>query len=242
MGDKKIRLPNWVEPMANQHAATHVEAILNLNPSNPKYKKAFTKEKQKFLKEFYDESLIPKVSNPAKAEAAYLPFEKTYFDGVGSFIDRKIPDVSAAQKQEIMRQFKSAVMLITNKYVEYELGLRTHRGQFANIADPSQLSDMEFPAGITSKEARLDYMKKIVKNHYKRLLVVASIMSLLEPVFAMPKAQVDDFINNLLDPLELKQINTPEQREAFARDIRTVIKGDLGGIDIIKELKRNYFK
>lgn len=74
---KKIRLPAWVEPMAEQHAATHVEAVLNKNPGSAGYDKAFNQAKKNFLEEFYNESLIPQAGNPsAKAESAYLPFEK----------------------------------------------------------------------------------------------------------------------------------------------------------------------
>lgn len=141
-----------------------------------------------------------------------------------------------------MRQFKSAVMLLANKYVEYELKLKTHRGQFANISDVSQISDMEFPKGIITREARIDYAKKIIKNHYKRIMVVASIMAMLEPVFAMAGNQVDDFINNLLDPLSLEQFNTASSREAFANDVRLVITEQLGVLDIVKDLKKNYFR
>lgn len=56
---KKIFLKEWVKPMAELHAESYVEDVLEIKKSNPKYKKEFDKAIQEFCREFYEHSLVP---------------------------------------------------------------------------------------------------------------------------------------------------------------------------------------
>lgn len=57
--NKKIYLPEWVEPMAKEHAKTYCEQVLSLSPKDKKYQKEFDKAVHNFCKEMYEDSIVP---------------------------------------------------------------------------------------------------------------------------------------------------------------------------------------
>lgn len=159
-------------------------------------------------------------STPKIPEEMYHPFFEKFFKTEGP---RKNP-TKPTDEAERKRQFKGATMHLAQLYLKQVMNLAPEDFAFGSKADE-------------------DSQRKVVINQYRRYFVGMVTMSLLQLVYAMSGAQVDEFLKIAgIEGVSTGNLKMKKSRDQFSADVVQLMtqlfaRQNLGDI-ILREARR----
>lgn len=212
--EELAKLPGYVIRMAVLHAKNHAKYVLNLSEDDPKYVSAVEKEAERYLREGIKESLTPHMDdgmNPTTPIAEDVFSLSPVFSIDGTFF-KKIDD--SAKKEDYHRQLRAAVNTLAGIYAV--VMLRLQKKDYA-----------------IEKGANTDQKRNTKLNQYKRVFLVDSITSMLEPLFRVNPTSMDEF---LVSGLKSDNLSDPKVREDFIKKVRAQITKEGFNAESLKKI------
>jgi hypothetical protein len=230
MSKEKVYLPEWVLPMAEEHAHAYCEDVLGLKKSNPvdkNYEKAFDKEFQKFCEEFYEHSLIPHASNPLKQSNPTVSPYQSVFDFYYAEFASAISPVESEQLSKNYKNICNGISLITNVVMESEMGKMKY-----DIKD------------IVGGDKEDDTAKRheAVSNRFKRLLFASILMSLTKSLFKLKKGDVESLIKDLYKDKKWRSMQSKSEIKDFLDKIKKGVEQDPKSYVPLDSIKKDFKK
>lgn len=137
---------------------------------------------------------------------------------------------SGEQRVKLEKEFKRLVMSLVSLYMGMVLDMPRPRG--ARGASP-----FEFVSKTGGEESEAHNKRAEILRYY-RILIEASIVSSLEPVFSMSPEEVHGF---MIDAMKMgnvssKKLRAKSTRKAFVRGVMGVLREKFSAISIVKTL------
>lgn len=195
--EEYAKLPEWQLRMAIQHATSHVEDVMGLKDTDPKYYKSLEKEATKYLDEGIKESMTPHMvegENPTTAIAEDVFKLSPVFSIDGIFLRR----LEAPEREKYYQRIRAAVNTLAGVF--NEVALRLNKSRYA-----------------IGKGASAEEKRETKVAQFQRVFLDTAMAALLESVFRANPKGFDDFIR---EGLAQKNLNDPKVREDFIKKVR----------------------
>lgn len=206
-------------------------------------KKAST---HKYLKEAYEESLVPIKQNPIGISAtdAYEIFPFLY--GENGFIAKSLgKSISSEEGRKYADKISSSINALAQTIVELGMNMKVKADKNYSLKNKSSLSAFQHPSlegmSPSDKEAA---NRSVEVNQYIRLTIQTLLYSSLRPVFETTKDDVFGILKKLkIDEMPASVLHQTKNRMGFVKKVSEFIMGFTKKIDFKNLISSGvYFK